>query len=206
MTANQSFTHDRIVTPIGTMLVLTDDQHRLRAIDWEDCESRMLMLLRRQYGASTVQVVDGRSPRPVRDAIEAYFCGELTALDALPVATGGTAFQRSVWEALRRIPFGQTRSYGALALGLGNPTAVRAVGLANGANPIGVVVPCHRVIGANRSLTGYGGGLHRKRWLLTHEGAAFRDEPGAGDDASRGRSGAAGDKPGDAVAGGATCS
>src|SRR6185437_637184 len=92
-------------------------------------------------------------------------------IDAILTATAGTAFQREVWRALRDIPAGQTISYGELARRIGRPAAVRAVGLANGANPIGVVVPCHRVIGANGSLTGYGGGLHRKEWLLAHERA-----------------------------------
>jgi methylated-DNA-[protein]-cysteine S-methyltransferase len=104
------------------------------------------------------------------DAINSYFAGELTAIDTLPVQTAGTPFQREVWYALRRIPCGTTVSYGKLAEQIGRPSAVRAVGLANGSNPIGVVVPCHRVIGANGSLTGYGGGMERKRWLLQHEG------------------------------------
>jgi methylated-DNA-[protein]-cysteine S-methyltransferase len=89
------------------------------------------------------------------------------------VTTGGTPFQREVWAALRRIPAGQIASYGQLAARIGRPAAVRAVGLANGSNPVGVIVPCHRVIGANGSLTGYGGGIERKRWLLAHEGVAF---------------------------------
>jgi methylated-DNA-[protein]-cysteine S-methyltransferase len=100
-----------------------------------------------------------------------YFAGDLGAIDKLPVKTAGTPFQRAVWNALREIPRGATESYGQLAERIGRPTAVRAVGLANGSNPIGIVVPCHRVIGANGSLTGYGGGMERKRWLLDHEGA-----------------------------------
>jgi methylated-DNA-[protein]-cysteine S-methyltransferase len=100
-----------------------------------------------------------------------YFAGELGAIDDLPVKTAGTPFQRAVWSALREIPLGATESYGKLAERIGRPTAVRAVGLANGSNPIGIVVPCHRVIGANGSLTGYGGGMERKRWLLEHEKA-----------------------------------
>ncbi len=88
----------------------------------------------------------------------------------------GTPFQRRVWAALTHIPAGETRSYGAQATQIGRPSAVRAVGLANGQNPIGLVVPCHRVIGADGSLTGYGGGIERKRWLLRHEGAAFKDD------------------------------
>ena len=110
-------------------------------------------------------------PDEIRGALAAYFEGELSSIEALPVATGGTDFQRSVWAALRAIPAGETRSYSALATSVGRPAAVRAVGLANGANPIGIVVPCHRVIGKDASLTGYGGGLERKRWLLAHEGA-----------------------------------
>ncbi|MFE6688643.1 methylated-DNA--[protein]-cysteine S-methyltransferase [Streptomyces sp. NPDC057743] len=100
--------------------------------------------------------------------LRAYFRGELTTFD-LPLALHGTPFQRRVWEALCTIPYGRTVSYGQLAERLGNPTASRAVGLANGRNPIGIVVPCHRVVGANGSLTGYGGGLDRKRRLLTFE-------------------------------------
>jgi methylated-DNA-[protein]-cysteine S-methyltransferase len=102
-------------------------------------------------------------------------CGQLSArrqfrADNLPVKTGGTAFQREVWAALRAIPAGQTVSYGAMASRLDRPKTTRAVGVAIGANPVGVVVPCHRVIGADASLRGYGGGLKRKRWLLEHEG------------------------------------
>ncbi len=113
-----------------------------------------------------------RSPDAVREAARAladYFAGDLDAIADLPTAANGTAFQLSVWAALRQIPVGETVSYGALAARIGRPKAVRAVGLANGANPIAIVVPCHRVIGADASLTGYGGGLHRKRWLLAHE-------------------------------------
>jgi methylated-DNA-[protein]-cysteine S-methyltransferase len=94
------------------------------------------------------------------------------ALDGLTVTTGGTDFQRSVWKALRAIPAGETRTYGQLAAAIGSPKAVRAVGLANGRNPVALIVPCHRVIGANGTLTGYAGGLERKRWLLQHEGAS----------------------------------
>ena len=110
-------------------------------------------------------------PATVAAALDAYFGGDLTALDALPVATGGSAFQRGVWAALRRIPAGTTT--GLWRAG-GNARQARrsaAVGLANGANPIGIVVPCHRVIGASGALTGYAGGVERKRWLLEHEGA-----------------------------------
>lgn len=103
-----------------------------------------------------------------RDQLNAYFDGVLTVFD-LPLAAEGTPFQRQVWAELRRIPFGSTSSYGAVARSLGRPSAARAVGAANGRNPIPIIVPCHRVIGANGSLTGFGGGMERKRWLLNHE-------------------------------------
>jgi methylated-DNA-[protein]-cysteine S-methyltransferase len=124
-----------------------------------------------QYPGGTVELTRGALPAAISGALAAYFAGELNGLRTLPLETGGTAFQREVWAALREIPAGQTLSYGALATRLGRAGAARAVGLANGSNPIGIVVPCHRVIGANASLTGYGGGMHRKQWLLEHEGA-----------------------------------
>jgi O-6-methylguanine DNA methyltransferase len=101
--------------------------------------------------------------------LRAYFAGDLSALDGVPVAPSGTPFQLAVWAALRAIPVGETASYSDIARVIGRPSAVRAVGAANGANPIGIVVPCHRVIGRDGSLTGYAGGLDRKRWLLRHE-------------------------------------
>lgn len=105
-----------------------------------------------------------------REQLQAYFRGERQHFD-LPLAGEGTVFQQSVWKALREIPYGHTESYGELARRIGNHKASRAVGLANGRNPIGIIVPCHRVIGANGSLTGYAGGLERKKWLLAHEQA-----------------------------------
>ena len=163
----------RLPTPIGEALALTDDEGRLRALDWTDYEHRLLRLMHRHYGPR--ETAEAPAPRPLRAALDDYFDGRLTALSGLPWATGGTAFQRRVWSALTAIPPGETLSYGALAARLGVPKASRAVGLANGSNPVSLVVPCHRVIGASGRLTGYGGGLHRKRWLLRHEGAAFVD-------------------------------
>jgi methylated-DNA-[protein]-cysteine S-methyltransferase len=165
---------DRLQTPIGNALLVTDEDGRLRAFDWDDYEPRLRPQLRRHYGAS-VSLADGRAPHRIRSALEAYFAGDLAQLDGIECRAAGTPFQRAVWAALRAIPVGRTLSYGALAAQLNAPRAMRAVGLANGANPIGVVVPCHRVIGADGSLTGYGGGLERKRWLLAHEGATFVD-------------------------------
>jgi methylated-DNA-[protein]-cysteine S-methyltransferase len=103
-----------------------------------------------------------------------YFAGDVVALDAIPAELNGTPFQKTVWQALRRIPAGTTISYADLARRIGQPGSVRAVGSANGANPVAVIVPCHRVIGSDGSLTGYGGGLDRKRWLLAHEGTVAK--------------------------------
>ena len=112
----------------------------------------------------------GAAPAATRRALQRYFAGKLQAIDEIPVQTGGTPFQSNVWRALRTIPAGTTLSYGRMAHQLKCPLAVRAVGFANGSNPISIVIPCHRLIGADGSLTGYGGGLERKRWLLEHEG------------------------------------
>jgi methylated-DNA-[protein]-cysteine S-methyltransferase len=160
---------EQLSSPLGPMLLMTDEQQTLRMLDWVDCQERMDRLLRRQYGPDRTRTVPGARRTAARDAMEAYFAGDLTAIDRLPVANGGTDFQRQVWAALRTIPAGQTCSYGQLAAAIDRPKAVRALGLANGANPIGIVVPCHRVIGANAALTGYGSGLPRKAWLLEHE-------------------------------------
>jgi methylated-DNA-[protein]-cysteine S-methyltransferase len=157
------------------MLLIHDPEERVHALDFHDFEARMRRLLRLHYGedGGDFIVKSRKAPAAIRQALANYFAGDLIAIDSIPVATAGTAFQRDVWAALRRIPPGTTVSYGGLARKLGRPKSVRAVGLANGANPIAIVVPCHRVIGADESLTGYGGGIDRKRWLLTHEGAAF---------------------------------
>jgi methylated-DNA-[protein]-cysteine S-methyltransferase len=168
----ETFGLDRLQTPIGTALLVTDADGALRALDWEDFESRMRELLRLQYGAPVLQTAP--APDPIRTALEGYFAGDLDGLKMIKWRVAGTPFQRKVWTALRTIPAGTTTSYGALAAQLDMPKAIRAVGLANGSNPISIVVPCHRVIGANGSLTGYGGGLERKRWLLQHEGVALK--------------------------------
>jgi len=165
----QRFVLDRVSSPLGTILLVCDDEDRLRALNFEEFEERTRNVLRRHYGEDGYTLTAGRAASGVRDALDAFFAGELDAIGSIPVRTGGTEFQLRVWAALRRIPAGATTSYGELAHSIGSPGASRAVGLANGANPVGVVVPCHRVIGANGTLTGYGGGLERKRWLLAHE-------------------------------------
>ena len=160
---------DRVDTPIGRMLLVADESGKLRALDWEDYEERMMRLLQRHYSAAGYRLTPKRNPHGLADRMRRYFAGEIGVIKDIETATAGTPFQRSVWKALRDIPNGAAISYGTLAQRIRKPNAVRAVGLANGSNPVGIVVPCHRVIGANGSLTGYGGGLERKKWLLEHE-------------------------------------
>jgi len=160
---------DRIETPIGELLLVADAAGNLRAVDWSDHEPRMLRLLERHYGKNRFRLEPAHNPHGLRDMIGRYFAGDVSAVDDVPVQTAGTPFQRAVWSELRAIPGGTAISYGRLAEQIDRPRAVRAVGLANGCNPIGIVVPCHRVVGSDGSLTGYGGGLDRKRWLLDHE-------------------------------------
>jgi O-6-methylguanine DNA methyltransferase len=154
-------------SPICPLMIVTDDDGILRALEFGDEEERLRRHLRGHYG--DYQLEEGAAPKKVTRAVDAYFKGDLEQINELPTATNGTEFQREVWKALRTIPAGATMSYGELAAQIGHAGASRAVGAANGSNPIAIVVPCHRVIGANGTLTGYGGGLPRKKWLLDHE-------------------------------------
>jgi methylated-DNA-[protein]-cysteine S-methyltransferase len=157
---------NRMKSPIGN-LMLVWRQDALCALGFDDLEERVIAPLKARFGE--FQVVRGPGGGRFRQAMEAYFAGDVAAPDTLAVDTGGTPFQQRVWQLLRQIPPGRTASYGELAARLGSPGAARAVGLANGSNPVAIVVPCHRVIGSNGRLVGYGGGLDRKRWLLSHE-------------------------------------
>ena len=168
----ETFSLDRLHTPIGTALLVTDSGGVLRALDWEEHEPRMKELLRLQYGGIVLE--EACSPKDLKSALTAYFKGDLDRLNTIKWRVAGTPFQQKVWTALPKIPAGTTMSYGALAARLNAPNAMRAVGHANGSNPISVVVPCHRLIGANGALVKYGGGLERKRWLLEHEGVALK--------------------------------
>jgi len=164
----ERFGLDRLPTPIGIALLVTDTQGALRALDWHDYEHRMRELLRLHYG--TVDLNDQPAPTQMRTALSRYFEGDLGQLSGIAWRIAGTPFQQKVWTALAQIPAGTTMSYGAMAAKIDMPKAIRAVGHANGSNPISVVLPCHRLIGADGSLVKYGGGLERKRWLLRHEG------------------------------------
>ena len=161
---------DEIDSPVGTVMIAVRGE-ALCALEFCDSRERLRALLGARYESPILE----RSPNPrgLSARIRAYFAGDLTAIDSIPVETGGTPFQQSVWTALRRVPVGTTATYGQIAAAIGRPTAARAVGITNGLNPVALVVPCHRIIGADGALTGYGGGLDRKRWLLQHEGVPF---------------------------------
>ena len=169
MTTAPELATGRLPSPLGRLWLVWDREGRLRALDFEEYEPRLRRLLQRHYGAELRDPRPGRLPSELGDRIAAYFDGAIDAIDTVPVATAGTPFQRAVWSALRDVRSGNTITYAELARRIGRPSACRAVGAANGANPIAIVVPCHRVIGADRGLTGYGGGVERKRWLLAHE-------------------------------------
>jgi methylated-DNA-[protein]-cysteine S-methyltransferase len=157
---------DRLPSPMGEIWIVADAAG-LRLVHFADYEEQMEKLLEERLpGAAFARV---RDPHGARTALERYLSGDISAIDALPVSATGTGFQQQVWRALRTIPAGTTLSYSALAERVGRPKAARAVGYANSLNPVAIVVPCHRVVGADESLTGYAGGLHRKRWLLNHE-------------------------------------
>ncbi len=159
-----------IPSPLGTILLAVDPAtRRVCALDFADCRERMLGLLEARY--RDVDLIPTSDAGGYGAPIRAYLAGDLTALDDIPTDTGGTRFQQKVWQALRRIPAGETRSYSDIARAVSRPRAVRAVGTTNGRNPVALIVPCHRVIGADGSLSGYAGGLERKRWLLRHEAA-----------------------------------
>jgi methylated-DNA-[protein]-cysteine S-methyltransferase len=160
--------YDEIDSPIGTILTAWHDD-ALCALDYEDYRERMLQLLRARFDEVELRP---RRQMEFRSNLRDYFAGDLAVLNGVVIDGGGTAFQRTTWAALRTIPVGRTATYGEIAAKIGSPAAARAVGLANSLNPIAIVVPCHRVVGANGKLTGYAGGLDRKRWLLNHESGA----------------------------------
>lgn len=167
MAETETFFFDMVDTPVGGLAIVADERGAMCMLSF-DGESELWRndFARRFPGAKLVARHD---PFGHASALKAYFAGDMEALDKIPVVFGGTSFQNKVWKQLRRIPVGKTLSYGALAKKIGEPKAMRAVGLANGSNPIAVIVPCHRVIGSDGSLTGFGGGLPRKKWLLEHE-------------------------------------
>lgn len=169
-TANEPMlTHERHQTRFGTLMLVSDEEGVLRALSLPGRDAWLEGSMRRQYGANASR--PGTVPAAIKAALDDYCDGDLDALGRIRWTTRGTPFQRRVWNALHAIPVGETTSYAALAAHIGSPDAVRAVGAANGANPVAIVVPCHRVVGSDGSLTGFGGGLPMKMALLRHEGA-----------------------------------
>jgi methylated-DNA-[protein]-cysteine S-methyltransferase len=162
---------DRIKSPIGTIVLITNGD-RLCALDFADYQSRTIALLHKRY--QSFELVEDLDPQGFSSKVRTYLEGDFASLADLAIDPGGTDFQQLVWQELRKIPVGTTIAYGELATKLGKPTAARAVGMANSLNPIAIVIPCHRVNGANGKLTGYAGGLVRKQWLLQHEGVLIR--------------------------------
>ena len=160
---------DHVETPIGPMVLLARDGVLL-LLEFEDATDRVAREMKGRFGGANHQPTD--DPFGFSSRVKAYFAGDLWAIDSIPASGGGTPFEEGVWAELRTISCGTTQSYGAIARRLGDPNLARAVGTANGRNPIAVVVPCHRVIGVDGALVGYGGGLHRKKWLLAHEKAS----------------------------------
>jgi len=163
-------TVERRKTPLGDILLAVDGDGVLRAADFADCEDRLRRLLGRRLRSVAYRLAAGRAPVAISQPVDAYFDGELSATRSIPISLDGTAFQEEVLRALRKIEPGCVMTYAGLAKKIGRPRAARAVGQANAANPFCVIVPCHRLIGANGDLTGYSGGVGRKRWLLDHEG------------------------------------
>jgi methylated-DNA-[protein]-cysteine S-methyltransferase len=170
MKSEQPILHIRqtVETPVGG-LTLISQGGRLCMAEFVDCAYRMDRWLRARLAKVSGELRDGEVPASIVRSFAAYFAGETEVIDTIEVGLSGTPFQNRVWSALRGIPPGETRAYGAFAEQLGRPHAARAVGHANGANPLSIVVPCHRLVGAGGALVNYGGGLWRKRWLLDHE-------------------------------------
>lgn len=167
MAETETFVFDVVYSPVGPLAIVADQKGAMRMLSFDGDGERWRKDFAQNFPGA--KLVRKRDPFGHASTLADYFAGDMEALDRIPVIFGGTPFQNKVWKALRRIPVGKTLSYGALAKKIGAPNAMRAVGLANGANPVAVVVPCHRVIGSNGSLTGFGGGLPRKKWLLEHE-------------------------------------
>jgi methylated-DNA-[protein]-cysteine S-methyltransferase len=168
-TSGPTVTMSAVDTPAGAVrvAVVTDDAgERVVVAAFDDHFERLAERVKARIGGTWIE---GRTR--TADAVERYVAGDLDALADVAVDVTGTPFQQQVWEALRAIPAGSTASYAEIAAAVGTPGAVRAVGSANGANPVWLIVPCHRVVRSDGSLGGYGGGLERKAWLLAHEGA-----------------------------------
>jgi methylated-DNA-[protein]-cysteine S-methyltransferase len=163
-----------VTTPIGPIVVIEDEADALFMVEFADCDHRMDRWLQHRLASGRYRLRAGMISARTRATFAAYFDGEVGILRTLPVRFDGTSFQNEMWTTLREVMPGETLAYGAFAARLGRPKAARAVGHANGTNPLSIVVPCHRLVGADGALTNYGGGLQRKRWLLDHEARCAR--------------------------------
>ena len=159
-------TYSRISSPIGEIMTFYRD-NILCHLDFTDCRSRWEMLLRRRFPRLIQEEIT--VSEEMEDRLRAYFAKDASAFKGISMDTGGTLFQQTVWKALCKVPFGATETYSSMAEKIGKPKAVRAMAAANALNPISIIIPCHRIIGKDGSLTGYGGGIERKRALLDHE-------------------------------------
>ncbi len=159
-------TSSRYHSPIGEIITFYYD-NILCHLDFTDCKPRWERLLRRRFSKLILEEVE--IDREIKERLEAYFAKDPSAFDGIVMDTGGTEFQQCVWKALREVPFGKTETYSSMAEKIGKPKAIRAMAAANALNPISIIIPCHRIIGKDGSLTGYGGGLPRKKALLSHE-------------------------------------
>lgn len=166
----------RYASPIGELMLLAE-HGSLRAVLWPDDDPKRAGITSGVDGAASK--ANERVLDRTEQQLDEYFAGTRRRFD-LPIDGGGTEFQRAAWAGLQEIPYGETRTYGQQASAIGRPSAVRAIGAANGRNPLSIVVPCHRVIGADGSLTGFAGGVDVKRQLLDHEARNRADSPGAG--------------------------
>ena len=156
------------IAPFGELVLLFDAQDNLYSLSFhKDRDDKCLIKLKANLGE--IKIIDAEVSKPLKAALDAYFSGERSAFDSVKLAPFGTPFQISAWRALQTIPYGKTASYGDQAKKIGNPKAVRAVGGANNKNPIAIVIPCHRVIGSDGKMVGFGGGISTKEWLLQHE-------------------------------------
>jgi methylated-DNA-[protein]-cysteine S-methyltransferase len=167
MNTPQALFLDHLATPIGNLILVADNEARLHHLVWPESEEAVRRELARHYGPVTIETV--KDPGGVSSQVQSYFAGDLAIIDNMPVVPIGTPFQLKVWAALREIPAGEPISYGDMARRIGHPDAFRAVGMACNANPVAVVVPCHRVVGSGGAMVGFGGGIPRKQWLLAHE-------------------------------------
>lgn len=167
-TVSRFLVTQNIATPIGDLMLVADG-HLLCMVEFADCAERIGRWLGKRLRSLRATLVADEVPPGIRRAFDAYFAGRVAAIGDIEVGLSGTDFQNMVWTGLREVPPGRSFAYGAFAERLGRPLAARAVGHANGTNPLSIVVPCHRLVGADGALTNYGGGLWRKRWLLDHE-------------------------------------